>query len=238
MKNKKIIIPITILVIIAIILIIIIACKIINKNQNGDAINKDLENTVQTEEKIEEIKNETGATADTNIYQIEQEYDGREVLEIKPSVQVQTVWAGIVKQAKPTVQEINEKWKEMPSNTGVWISENSRERFQEILNNVEATGFAINEEGYLVKKSRNIDKRFEKLDQKLTDGKIYIIDISGTCYVRDDMTGEITEYPFEQMDSYQIYEPYSSENYMIIEVTTNKAGKLTDSEILESIMNI
>ena len=52
------------------------------------------------------------------------------------------------------------------------------------------------------------------------------------------MTGEVVEYPFEQMDPEQIYEPYSSENYVIIEVTTNKAKKLTDSEILESIMNI
>ena len=78
----------------------------------------DIENTIQTEEKVEEIKNETGATADTNIYQVEKEYDGREVLEIKPSVQVQTVWAGIVKQAMPTIEEINESWEKAPNKSG------------------------------------------------------------------------------------------------------------------------
>lgn len=234
--KKKLIIPITILIIIVIILIVFIINKVTNKNLNGNAINNDIENTNQTEE-VEEIKNETGATADTNIYQVEQEYDGREVLEIKPSVQVQTVWAGIIKQEMPTIEEINESWEKAPNKSGIWISENSRSRFQEILNNVEATGFAIDKEGYLVKKTKNIDKRFEKLDQKLIDGKTYIIDISGTCYVRDDMTGEVVEYPFEKMDPYQIYEPYSSENYVIIEITTNKAQKISDSDILDSIMN-
>ena len=105
--KKKLIIPITILIIIVIILIVFIINKVTNKNLNGNAINNDIENTNQTEE-VEEIKNETGATADTNIYQVEQEYDGREVLEIKPSVQVQTVWAGIIKQEMPTIEEINE----------------------------------------------------------------------------------------------------------------------------------
>ena len=238
MKNKKIIIPVVILVIVAIVLIIVTIYKVTNKEQNGNAIDSDIENTIQTEEKVEEIKNETGATADTNIYQVEKEYDGREVLEIKPSVQVQTVWAGIVKQAMPTIEEINEAWEKAPNKSGVWISENSRSRFQEILNNVGVTEFTIDEQGYLTTKTKNINKDYEKLYEKLSDGKTYIIDISGTCYVRDDMTGEVVEYPFEQMDPEQIYEPYSSENYVIIEVTTNKAKKLTDSEILESIMNI
>ena len=70
----------------------------------------------------------------------------------------------------------------------------------------------------------------------IDSNKIYIIDISGVCYIRDEMTGELVEYPFEKMDPYQVCEPFYSDNNVIIEITTNSAGKLTNQEILSAIV--
>ncbi len=44
------------------------------------------------------------------------------------------------------------------------------------------------------------------------------------------------EYPFEDMDPTQIVELYGDNNKIILEVTTNKKNKLTDKEILETIV--
>ena len=85
---------------------------------------KEKQQQAQTEQ-IEEIKNETGATADTNIYEVGTEYDGREVLQVKPEVQMQAVWAGIEKNDSPTDEETNSLWSSKPTETGIWISPDS-----------------------------------------------------------------------------------------------------------------
>lgn len=220
----------TIFILLVILLIIILGITIIVSNQE-----KEEEQQAQTEQ-IEEIKNETGATADTNIYEVGTEYDDREVLYVKPEVQMQTVWAGIEKSTSPTEEETNSLWDTKPTKTGIWISPNSREAFITILQDNEVMNFAIDEEGYLYKKETSQNDVARRIEEMVNSNIIYIIDISGICYIRDEMTGEIVEYPFEQMDPYQVCEPYYYENNIILEITTNTAGKLTNQEILSAII--
>ena len=52
----------------------------------------------------------------------------------------------------------------------------------------------------------------KKLDNIIKSDKQFIIDISGKCYVRDEMSGDIVEYPFEKMDPNQIMELYKNDN--------------------------
>ena len=61
--------------------------------------------------------------------------------------------------------------------------------------------------------------------------------MSGKCYVADEISGEIVEYPFEQMDLYQTCEFYEKDNKKIFVVTTNTNNKLSDEEIITSIFN-
>ena len=224
MKTKSIVILLVIL------LIVILGVTIIVSNQEKE------EQVQAQKEEIEEIKNETGATADTNIYQVGTEYDGREILEIKPEVQMQAVWAGIEKNDAPTEEETNSLWSSIPTETGIWISPDSRETFLTILEDNEISNFGINEEGYLYKEEKSENDMAKRIEEMINSNKIYIMDISGTCYIRDEMTGELVEYPFERMDPYQVCEPYSYENTIIIEITTNSAGKLTNQEILSAII--
>jgi len=213
-----------------VLIIIVILVVFIQRNSNS-------ENTVQQEEvtqnnkTVEEIKNEIGATASEEIYEIQQEYDGREILTIKPDVQYQTVLAGILKNRQPTLQDI-EQLDLSEFHKGVWISEASRDKFLQILEKCEIKNFEIDNDGYLYKKEDSLNEHSKKLESIINSDKLTIIDITGTCYIRDEMTGEVVEYPFKDMDLYQICEKFNTEGSSIIIITTNKVD---ENDILKEI---
>lgn len=217
--------------IILLILIIVVAIGIYKSNnketvQTPTVPNQEIENEIpQTDKTVEEIKKETGATADEDIYEVQKEYDGREILAIKPDIQYKTVLAGILKNGKPTEQDINQL-DLTQFHKGVWISENSREKFLEILKKCNIENFEIDEDGYLLKKEESSNEYSQKLDELIKLDKLTIIDIKGICYTRDEMTGEIVEYPFKDMDLYQISENFETEGSKIIVVTTNNVKEI------------
>lgn len=232
-------------IILVIILLFILAIPIIfnNVKKDGDIENdiytEDIENSQVNEEELEEIekiKGEINAKADTNIYKIEEEYDGRKILQVKEEVQFNVDLAGIIKNDKPQEKELNELLKNSPINSGIWIAKQSRKEFLQLLKNNGIENFSITKEGYL-KKEKNIENDIEKkLESMIESNKLYILNIKGIAYQRDYISGEIVEYPFEDMDPYQILEPYEKGNKIILEITTNKRNNLTNKEILENII--
>lgn len=247
MKKRKYIIIGVITLIIIVGLIIFFATRssdeVLNnsKQENVANISNNTEDDVITEEEIKEvenIKNEINATGDTDIYQVEEEYDGRKILQVKPEVQFDVDLAGIIKASMPQEDEITELLGKAPSNNGIWISEQSRESFSNLLRNNNIDNFAISNEGYLQidDNAKNSDA-INKLINMINSDKLYIINMTGIAYERDYISGEIVEYPFEDMDPYQVLEPYQKENKTILEITTNKNKKLTEKEILETIIS-
>ena len=214
-----------------------------NSEQNNtvdNTITNNTEDDIVTEEEIEEIediKNEINATGNNDIYQVEEEYDGRKILQVKPDVQFDVDLAGIIKSSIPKKSEITGLLRQAPNNNGIWISEQSRESFSNLLRNNNIDNFTISEDGYL-----QIDSNLEnsdvinKLINMINSDKLYIINMTGIAYERDYISGEIVEYPFEDMDPYQIIESYQKENKIILEITTNKNKQLTEKEILETII--
>ncbi len=232
MNKKKL--YVTILIIILVILISILTGKIFtNKKKTENTIN---ETNEYDKNIINQIKNEINSTADTNIYQVEDEYDGRHSIQIKPNIQFDTVLAGILKESVPTEAEINKILEERPTNSGIWVSKKSREQFRKILDDNKLTNFLIDENGYVYEEREENSEKANQLKEILKTDKLYIIDISGTCYVRDDLSGEIVEYPFERMDPNQIMEMYKNENNLILEITTNSKQKISNIDILETIL--
>lgn len=243
MKNKRYII----ITIILILIILIIGIMVFKKNEGNS---NDMENvsymdrendndnniSVEDVEKVEKIKNEINATGNTDIYYIDEEYDGREILQVKADVQFDVDLAGIIKNAQPEEYELNDLIARMPKNNGVWISKQSIERFSTLLKNNGIDNFSIVEEGYLQIDSSS-NELARKINNMINSNKLYIINMTGISYERDYISGEITEYPFEDMDPYQIINPYQNDNKVILEITTNKAGKLDEYEILEAITN-
>lgn len=232
MKKRNIVI-----ILIAIIVVLLIIFKL-NSHQNETKEENVTTNVIDQNDKnvINQIKNEINATADSDMYQIEEEYDGRQIIQIKPSIQFETVLAGILKNEEPLENEMQELLQNKPTQNGIWISEQSRDKFLNILKDNGIDNYAINDDGYLYGKEENDNQTSKKLKDAIDSDKLYIIDISGTSYIRDDISGEIVEYPFEKMEPYQALDEYQEGNNIILEVTTNAKGKLSNQEILNEIL--
>lgn len=205
-----------------------------NLEEKTEIITNNIENVSDTE--LEDMKNSINATGDISIYQVEKEKDGRKILQIKPQIQFFVDLAGIIKKSIPEENELEMLVKEAPTTNGVWISPQSRELFLKLLDKNEISDFNILDNGYL-NNNGNIKNDIEgKLEKMINSNKLYIINITGIAYQRDYISGEIVEYPFEEMDPEQVLESYRDENKIILELSTNKAKKLTDKEILETIV--
>ncbi len=216
-----------VLVLLAIILVGIVISKIIT------------DKTGKSPEIIDELKSSVGATGDDSIYDIETEYDGRQFITVKPDIQFSTVLTGILENEQPEddLKVITEKGSTFIDKTGIWIEPNSREKFQTLLEQTTKNSYIINEEGYLeYEKNSNSNEIDEKLETILTGDKMYIITMTGTCYILDEISGEVVEYPFEKMDPYQVYEYYESGNQKIYVLTSNENGLISQEEIIKSIV--
>lgn len=249
-KYCKIIIPIVALVIVAIIVNIVWKKKDSYKNQeytnssltkqgivDEKIVDEKEENVIENDnpEEIESIKNEINSTADSNIYYVTEETDGRKILQIKPKVQFQVDLAGIMKNSKPEEKKIESLNKKAPNKAGIWISEQSRDKFIDLLNKNNIDNLSIKKDGYLKVDKTSENEIAKNLEKMIKSDKLYIINITGIAYERDYISGEIVEYPFEDMDPEQVVEFYENGNKKILEITTNKKQELLDKEILEEI---
>jgi len=99
--------------------------------------------------------------------------------------------------------------------------------------------YSIDNNGYLKidekNKQNDLDKKIEKT---IKGDKQYILDISSICYIVDDVTGEIMDYNFENLDRYQTYECFEDNNKIIVFISQNTKGIYTNEEIIESVINL
>lgn len=246
-KNNKKSMWLIIFIIVIIIGIVIIMNSLNLKNKNNESTSENnlIEENVQKEENetqeqeniINEIKEKQGLKADNNLYEVNTEYDGRKVLNIKASVEYKVAFAGIIKQSAPTMQEIDKIINEnYPKEKGVWVSKQSREGFLNILKENTNSEYEIDEEGYLKIKNKNQQNDNDKKIENLIKNKKIIITISSMYYEIDNVTGEIVEYPFEKLDNYQTYDQIRNNDDLIIVITSNKNKKITNQEILKEIL--
>lgn len=141
MNKKKILVIVLIFILILVIGIIVITNNL-NKEKEGNTNNTNTANLEVPDVEIDknqvdynnnatvnELKDFTGASGDTELYEVTTEYDGRQVLKIKDNKQYDVAIAGIIKQEKPEFSEIEELKKNAPKKPGIWVSEKSRTNF-------------------------------------------------------------------------------------------------------------
>ncbi len=239
---KKIAICLSIMIIISIIFFIVFQQKETGSEEQISSLpvtyeeEKEEEVNEQEQEQITQIIENQGLEADENIYEIATEYDGREVVRVKPSIQYQVALAGMLKKDIPEFSEINDLLKQAPTHTGIWIEETAREKFLSILKNITNANYEINDEGFLVQNTTwNMNKYDNGIKQMLSDEILYVFAISSKTYIVDEVTGEIQEYPFEEMDPYTEYEYFASENKEMFVINTNSYDKVDQEEILKNI---
>lgn len=245
-KNKKVIILVVLLIMFVAILVLLFNKRIQKDNnqnnfeQYGEQVDKN-QIEYQPDVTVEEIKNEIGATGNTDIYEVEQEYDGRNILAVKPGIKYKVAFAGMIKNAKPSISELDNIMEEkLPHKTGIWVEEKSRDKILEIFNDGDVNSkYLIDDDGYLkIDRKNNQNDNDKKIEKIIKGKKQYILDISSVCYIVDDITGEILDYNFENMDKYQTYEYFEDKDKYIVFVTENSNNVLTNLEIFKSIINL
>lgn len=252
-KNLKKIILILILLALIVIGSIVLANKKKIKNVNVNDNKQTEENTPKVENKekdeipekeqeqiIEEIKEDVGATGDNDLYEVKEGYDNQKTISIKSSVKYKVAFAGIIKDRQPNKNELDEIMEENhPQKAGIWIYEKDRKNFLDLLKNITKSEYEITSDGYLkivdIKNTNENDKKIQKI---INGDKLFVIRISSICYIIDDITGEILDYNFEQIDEYQTYEYFKDEDKMIIFITQNKEKQLEEKEIIQSIIDL
>ena len=244
MKKKVIISSIVLIVIVIFILVIFFITKKSQQDGSGENISslpisyeeENEENSKQDQEQISQITENQGLQADENIYEIATEYDGREVVRVKPNIQYKVALAGMIKKEIPDFSELDDLLTQAPTHTGIWIEETSRESFLNILNNIADSEYEINEDGFLIKKENGKMNDYDKkIKEMLSDETLHIFDINSTTYIVDEVTGEIQEYPFEEMVPYTEYDFFSSDNKEMFIISAHSYGKVNQEEILKGI---
>lgn len=226
-----------ILIILCIICLFFISILIIKTKRNNNE-NINIDNTLyQNDLSIEQIKKELGYTADSNLYSIDTEYDGRKVLNIKHDLQYMVAFAGLIKTEDLKTSEVEDIFKEnYPKQCGIWIENSTREKISELINKSTNSKYIINENGYLKIEEQNKQNENDVILEKLINSnKTIVLTINSYYYEIDNVTGEINKYPFEQLDEYQPLDMIKNENNILIVLSSNKNNKLTEKQILDEL---
>ena len=150
---KKFIIQI-ILIIIVLSIIIIGIMYLVKKQDPKTELENNYENfkeesTMYDENAtIDDLKEEYNIEGNSELYEIQTEYDGRKVLAIKASENYKVAFAGLIKKSKPTFEEATKIFEEQyPKQAGIWIEPESRQIILNYLNNNLNSSYEIEENG-------------------------------------------------------------------------------------------
>jgi len=234
---------IKILVLILIVIVIGISIKYIkkvkNKNEIDKAYNEMKQNSLMYNNTatVDELKEEYGMSGNDDLYDVQTEYDGRQVLKVKATENFKVAFAGLVNGTKNSIENSSEIFEnEYPTENGIWIEKNSREKIEKYLNENMKSKYKISEKGYLTISEKKSSKEDNEIEKIINGNKQYIIGISGINYYIDALTGEAVDNPFEELDKYQTYAYCQDEDKMVIFITENKSKALQNSEIFESVL--
>lgn len=236
---------IKILVLILIVIVIGISIKYIKKVKNKNEIDKTYNEMKQNSlmynntTTVDDLKEEYGMSGNDDLYDVETEYDGRQVLKVKATENFKVAFAGLVNGTKNSIENSSEIFEnEYPTENGIWIEKNSREKIEKYLNENMKSKYKISEKGYLTISEKKSSKEDNEIEKIINGNKQYIIGISGINYYIDALTGEAVDNPFEELDKYQTYAYCQDEDKMVIFITENKSKALQNSEIFESVLEL
>lgn len=213
--------------------------KVKNKNEIDKAYNEMKQNSLMYNNTatVDDLKEEYGMSGNDDLYDVQTEYDGRQVLKVKATENFKVAFAGLVNGTKNSIENSSEIFEnEYPTENGIWIEKNSREKIEKYLNENMKSKYKINEKGYLTISEKKSSKEDNEIEKIINGNKQYIIGISGINYYIDALTGEAVDNPFEELDKYQTYAYCQDEDKMVIFITENKSKALENSEIFESVL--
>ncbi len=189
------------------------------------------------EEEIVKLKNAQGISGKNELYEVVNITQSEKTLAVKENVKFRVALVGMIKDSKPKLEELDDIIKDNSfKRTGIYVNEKSRKKFLDLINKYAIGKYEFDTDGFLIKIDDNeINENDKKILKKINSNEVFIIDFSSIYYAVDDVTGEIVDIPFENMDPYQISIVYKMENQNLIFITNNIKGKITDEEIFKEI---
>lgn len=190
---------------------------------------------------LEQLKQNIGATGNSNFYTVETETDGRKVLVIKANLQYKIAFAGMISRQKPELDKIDKIYEENhPTENGIWIEKQSQKVFLETLEKMTEYQYEITEKGYLKQKETNHsqNEKDKQINKLLKKEKQYLITIQDTNYQMDPITGEIIDNPFTKIDAYQSYEIVEDQNKIVTFISSNQKQVLKQEQILQNVLDL
>lgn len=243
--NKKKIIRI-LSIIIAIVMVIIITIIINKKNGKEDTFKK--ENAKFKEQSImydqnaslEDLKKEYKVTGDDDLYEIQTEYDGRKVLQVKEDINYKVAFTGMIKGMQPKFDEIENIYNDnYLKKDGIWVEKNSQKQILNFLNKSLQSQYNIDSDGYLyVEEKKEQNENDQKIEKLLNSHKKILLSISDEYYMVDNVTGNIVLNPWKDFDEYQIYDYVANKDDIILFLTNNIDSKYSTQEIYDSIFKL
>ena len=183
--------------------------------ENTENVEKEIQITTSTQEESQissekktEIIEETGKQGDSDLYEIQEGEDNIKIATIKSSVKYKVAFAGMIKNKVPKKEELDDLLEK---------------------NHPKYAGIWIKSES---------QSEFLKYISSVTKSKYEINENGSTCYIVDEITGEILDYNFEDMDEYQTYQYFEDGDKKIIFITENQNNQLTVKEIIESVIEL
>lgn len=212
----------------------------LEENTKEIIVDEEKEETEEKKEEINSLKDNSGKTGDTGLYEIQEGYDNIKIITIKSSVKYKVAFSGMIENKLPQMSNLDKiLQKNHPKYAGIWIYEKDRSKILEMIKEITNSEYKIDDNGYLkIEKKNNQNENDKKLEEAIKGDKLYILKNSSLCYIVDEVTGEILDYDFEGMDQYQTYEYFEDGDKMIIFMNENKNNQMTNKEIIQSIINL
>ena len=83
----------------------------------------------------------------------------------------------------------------------------------------------------------NLNEIDKIINIAMNNKKSYSVCINSIAYLVDEVTGNIEEYPFEEIDPEQSFELFETENASLYVITQNTYKKLDYKSIIEDVFN-
>lgn len=183
----------------------------VENNTNSDKTNNDVGNTsnYSTETTVTELKEKRHITGPEEIYNIVFDEDSnQELLVVKQDIIYNVMLAGVIKQAPPLYEDIDNILKDKPIKKGIWIEQNSRSDILSIINKVTENSYTIDNNGYLKLSDANKiisdNAYYNRINRMISGDKTIILQICDKYYSVDSFTGDVVEYPFVRLDRHSV----------------------------------
>ena len=107
-----------------------------------------------------------------------------------------------------------------------------------LLKQLTNSHYLINEDGYLVQEKYDNSNEIDvKIKQIIDKKKLFVIDLNSITYRVDEVTGNIEEYPFVDIDPKTPYELFEAENSALYIINSNDNKKLNDQYLIKEVLN-